>query len=246
MRTLVIDIETRPNLAYVWGLWDQNVGLSQLVEAGSVVCFAAKWVGERRVMFWSDHHDGHDVMVKAAHDLLSEADAVVHYNGRAFDIKHLHREMLLAGLAPPAAHKDIDLLTVVRSRFKFASNKLDHVASELGLGSKLQHSGFDLWVRCMAGDDRAWAQMKRYNMQDVRLTEALYERVRPWVKNHPNMALYADDGPDRSCPSCGSGDLMSRGYMMTAVARYRRLQCKACGAWSQVRTSDKTAALKSA
>ena len=30
-RILIIDIETSPNLAYVWGLFDQTVSLSQLL-----------------------------------------------------------------------------------------------------------------------------------------------------------------------------------------------------------------------
>ena len=43
---LTLDIETRPNLAHVWGLWQQNVGLSQIVERGHVMCWVAKWYGE--------------------------------------------------------------------------------------------------------------------------------------------------------------------------------------------------------
>ena len=179
MKILVLDIETRPNMAYVWGLWDQNVGLNQTIETGTVISFAAKWYGKKKVHFYSDYHDGHETMVQAAWDMINEADAVVHFNGKAFDIKHLNREFILAGLTPPSPHKDIDLLSVVKQRFKFASNKLQHVSSELGIGSKIQHDGFDLWVRCIANDDKAWNLMRRYNKQDVVLTEQVYDRLRP-------------------------------------------------------------------
>jgi len=76
LRLLTLDIETSPNLAHVWGLFKQNIGLNQLMESGQVISFAAKWHGDKKVLFYSDHHNGHDVMVQAAHDLLSEADAV--------------------------------------------------------------------------------------------------------------------------------------------------------------------------
>lgn len=235
-KILVLDIETRPNLAYVWGLWDQNVGLNQLVQAGSVICFAAKWVGKQKVHFASDFHDGHDKMVAKAHELIDEADAIVHYNGRAFDLKHLRREFLMAGLGPPSPHVDVDLLSVVRSKFKFASNKLAHVSVELGLEGKAETGGFDLWLGCLAGDKKAWATMRRYNVQDVHLTEKLYHRLLPWIDGHPHWGLYGPRFQDEDrCQRCGSPELQRRGSYMTKVGRYPRLHCKQCGGWSRAR-----------
>jgi hypothetical protein len=240
MKKLTIDIETSPNLAYVWGLWDQNVGLNQIESVGSVICFAAKWHGSKKVVYYSDHHDGHDVMVKEAWELMSEADALIHYNGKAFDVKHLQREFLLAGLGPAAPHIDIDLLAVARRQFKFPSNKLQHVSDALGLGGKLQHTGFDLWRDCMMGDDKAWAMMKKYNIQDVRLTEKLYDRLLPWIPNHPNEALFMQD-PD-ACPQCGGkGTLISNGVRANRTMTYRRFFCTSCGAWPRERMGSKQA-----
>ena len=226
MKILILDIETRPNLAYVWGLWDQIVGLNQIVDVGSVISFAAKWYEQKNVMFHSDFHDGHEEMVKRAWELIDEADAVVHFNGKAFDMKHLQREFLLNGLPPASPHKDIDLLTTVRSRFKFPSNKLDHVAGQLGVGNKVEHEGFDLWVRCMAGEKKAWDKMKRYNVQDVRLTEKVYVILRPWITSHPNRAVY--DGRIYTCPTCGSNNYQKRGKRHTNAHSYQQFQCNDC------------------
>jgi hypothetical protein len=240
MRLLTLDIETSPNLAYVWGLWDQNVGLNQIAELGSVICFAAKWYGEKKVHYHSDHHDGHAAMVQAAWDLIDQADAVIHYNGKAFDITHLNREFVLAGLAPPSAHKDIDLLTVARGRFKFASNKLEHVASTLGIGHKLHHSGFSLWIGCMKDDPKSWATMRKYNILDVLLTEQVYERLRPWVRNHPNVTLY-EEGVS-GCPTCGEKEkLTKRGLEYTRVSVFQRWQCQACRSYSRTTHREKAA-----
>lgn len=227
MKILTVDIETAPHLGYVWSLWKQNVNLAQLAEVGTVICWAARWHGDKRVLFASDHHDGHDEMLRRIWALYDEADAVVTYNGRSFDNKHLRREWVLAGLTPPASHKDIDLLTVVRKQFKFASSKLDHVVQQLGIGTKVKHPGFELWLKCLAGDPKAWALMKAYNVGDVKLTEALYDRLLPWIESHPNRALY-DDDVKGGCPRCGSADYIARGYRMTVVAKYRQYQCKQC------------------
>jgi hypothetical protein len=232
VRALVLDIETSPNLAHVWGLWQQNVGLSQLLETGQVISFAAKWLDSRKIEYRSDFHDGHDVMVARAHELFDEADAIIHYNGDRFDVPHLNREFLLAGLNPPSPHKNIDLFKTVKARFRFPSNKLQHVATELGLGGKVAHTGHDLWVRCMAGDPKAWALFKRYNVQDVALTEALYYRLLPWTVGHPHRGLIDGAGAE-SCGKCGGTHLTRRGFDHTATGRYQRLQCQDCGAWSR-------------
>lgn len=232
MRALVIDIETSPNLAHVWSLWNQNVSLSQLQEVGQVISFAAKWLDSKKVEYRSDFHDGHDVMIRRAHELFDEADAIIHYNGTRFDVPHLQREFLLAGLNPPSPHKNIDLLRTVRAQFRFASNKLDHVSAQLGLGGKVAHTGHDLWVRCMAGDAKAWALFKRYNIQDIALTEALYYRLLPWIVGHPHRGLI-DGIAAQSCGKCGGTHLQKRGFEFTATGRFQRLQCQGCGAWSR-------------
>ena len=235
-RILIADLETSPNVADVWGLWNQNVGLNQLRESTRVICFAAKWRGERKIEFWSDHHDGHDVMIRRAHELFDEADAVVTYNGTKFDVPHMKREFLLAGLNPPSPTLNIDLLRVVKSQFRFPSNKLQYVTTQLGMAGKVQHSGHDLWVRCMAGDEKAWAEMRRYNRVDVVQTEELYERLRGWIPQalHPHPGLYGAEGASGDvCGRCGSDQLQRRGYATTSVSRFQRFQCQACGGWSR-------------
>ncbi len=231
-RILTIDIENRPNLAYIWGLFDQNIGLTQLVESAETISFAAKWHGQKKVMFYSTYHHGKDVMLQAAHDLLSEADIVVGYNSKGFDMKHLNREFILAGMEPPAPYAQVDLLLVARSQFKFTSNKLDYVAQALGLGGKTHHSGFQLWVDCMAGDKAAWALMRTYNKQDVVITEKLYDKLLPWIHPHPNVTLYGDVLVD-GCPNCGSEDLRREGTAKTSLGIYQRYQCRGCGRWTR-------------
>jgi DNA polymerase elongation subunit (family B) len=230
-RILTIDIETSPNLAHVWSLWNVNVGLSQLRESGDVMCFAAKWHGSNKIMYYSTYHHGREAMLQAAHDLLSEADIVVHYNGVRFDIPHLNRAFVEAGMTPPAPYAQVDLFRVVKRNFRFPSNKLDYVVQALALGAKDQHQGHQLWVDCIAGKRSAWDTMRAYNKQDVHITEKLYDKLLPWISPHPAVGLYSFES--HSCPACGSAEVKPRGRAYTSVSVFQRYRCDDCGRWSR-------------
>lgn len=236
-RILTIDIETSPHLAYTWGLFNQNIGLSQLVTPSRMLSFAAKWYGERKVEFHSEFNfetgelDNHAGMVQACHDLLDRADIVVHFNGKSFDVPHIEREFMLAELPPPSPFKQIDLYHAAK-RARWASNKLQHVSTELGLEGKVQHEGFGLWLKVLAGDPAGWRKFRTYNRGDVVQTEKLYDRIRPWIRSHPHLGLYGDLEVD-CCGKCEGEDLERRGLAYTPLGVYQQYRCKACGAWSR-------------
>jgi DNA polymerase elongation subunit (family B) len=234
-RILALDIETAPHTAHVWGLFKQNVGLNQIMETGRVLCVAWKWLGDKGKVEYVSELEGRGIMLDKVHELLNQADIVVSYNGKKFDIPTLNKEFLEGGYAPPSPYKQVDLYSVARGRFRFASNKMDHLARQLGLKTKLRHSGHDLWVRCMAGDRKAWLKMERYNKRDVLILDKLYYRMLPWITNHPNVTLYTNAGARRVCPSCGSHKLQSRGLAVTKALTYTRYQCVSCGSWSRER-----------
>ena len=229
MKILLIDIETAPNLVHVWGLWQQNVGLPQIIASGYVMCWAAKWLGEEKVFFDSLHTSTSEDMLLKIRALLSEADAVIHYNGTKFDIPTLNKEFLLHGMSPPAPYKQIDLLRVARSQFRFPSNKLDYVAQALHVGSKTKHAGHELWIRCLNNEDAAWKEMEEYNRNDVILLENVYIKLIPWIKHHPNQGLYQEKTD--VCPVCASEHIQKRGLAYTSACTYQRYRCSDCGSW---------------
>jgi len=228
MKILLLDIETAPNIAHVWGLWQQNVSINQIVASGYIMCWAAKWYGDEKLHFDSVHHSKPKKMLTKIYDMLEEADAVIHYNGTKFDIPTLNKEFLLYGMTPPAPYKQIDLLRTARSQFRFPSNKLDYIAQTLGLGKKVKHIGHDLWVQCMAGNKESWEMMQEYNKQDVVLLEKVYEKLKPWIRNHPNHGVY-EGGV--CCTNCGSTKYQRRGWAFTNANKYQRYQCRECGSW---------------
>lgn len=235
-RILLLDIETAPNTAHVWGLWNQNIGLNQLLNSGYVMSWAAKWLGSKEILFMSIHQVTHQKMLRAIHSLLEEADVVVHFNGKKFDIPTLYKEFVILGLTPPSGFIQLDLYRVVKNKFRFVSSKLDYVSKALGLGGKVTHRGHELWIRCMAKDDKAWRIMERYNKNDVKLLELLYKRLKGYIKPF-NMSVYNNT---ECCPSCGSLLKRPNGIHYTYSSKYVRYKCKRCGHLFRSRKSINT------
>ena len=235
-RILVLDIETAPGTAYIWGLRDQNIGLNQVIEHPRVLCFAAQWLGDKRMMFHSER-EGREQMIAAAWDLLDEADVVVTYNGPRFDIPHLQREMVELGYSPPSPWIDVDLLAEVRRNFRFLSNKLGAVLERLGLDAKDDPGGFATWKGVMEGDDKAWRRMEKYNRIDVAVTASLYLWLADGWLRLPHAGLFSGDM--RSCYACGSRSLTPDGIVRTKANAYLRLACE-CGAYNRLMVDGTT------
>lgn len=236
LKILHLDVETAPNTAHVWGLFNQNVSIKQVIDSSYVLCWSAKWHNKKEIYFDSIRDSNACDMMKKMWHLLDEADAITSYNGRKFDVPTIQKEFALLGFSPPSPYHHIDLFSVVRKEFRFPSKKLDYVAQALGLGSKVKHEGHELWIGCMEGDPSCWKKMERYNKMDVKLLEKLYKKLLPWIKTHPNHALYMDT--DRPvCTNCGSNRVQSRGVTHTKTQTYRRFMCADCGTWLRSRNN---------
>ena len=242
MRILAFDLETSPMLSWHWGRFQQNIRPEQTVQESRVLCFGARWVGSNKFIFRAEYEDGREAMLQEIHELLSEADAVMSWNGRRFDSKKIRTEFLRERMTPPPQYHELDLMVAVKRQFAFSSNKLDSVAKELGVGEKVKHEGFGLWLRVMEGDPVARRQFRTYQKRDVDLLVDLYQVLLPWVPNHPNIALI--DDRDVACTRCGGTDLQRRGWAHTSASRYRRYQCTRCGTWVKSARREATTELR--
>lgn len=233
-RVLYFDIETSPILAYTFSLWKPVIGLEQIVEEPRVLCWSAKWHHDRRIMFDSEYHSDRDTMLKGMRDLLDQADVVVGYNSKSFDVPWMTTEFLTAGIEPPSPFQQIDLYRTNKRFLRMASGKLDYLAWRVLEERKVTHSGFRLWKDCIGPDgpakDKAWKEMKRYALKDTALLQPLYEALRPYTEGY-NMALL--QGKNFGCTRCGSTNLQSRGTYKTTTSSFQRYYCSDCGGWSR-------------
>lgn len=229
IKVLHLDIERTPALGAIWDIWGINVGIDQIIKDSEVLCWAASWEGKDKVEFSSSWQHGRLEMLKKVHALLSEADAVVTYNGDKFDIKVLQMEFAKFGLGQPSPYKSIDLLKTVKRRFKMTSYKLDYVLRYFALGQKLPNPGMVLWLDCMNGKAAARKLMKQYNIQDVTEMKKLFAFLKGWgIVGMPNLSAYTRE---ECCPECGSKHYQKRGTRVVNVYRYPRYHCQDCGNW---------------
>jgi hypothetical protein len=169
-------------------------------------------------------------LVLELHRLISQSSVAIGHNVDRFDDRRANTDFIKHNLPPPPPHKTIDTLKVAKKYFDFNSNKLDSLGEFLGVGRKVKHSGFEMWERCLEGDQDAWDSMKRYNAQDVALLERVYLKLRPWMQGHPD--LNAPDG-HIGCPACRGTSLQRRGWSIASHGRSPRFQCRDCGKWSK-------------
>ncbi len=242
LKTLILDIETKPILAYVWGLKDQFINLDAIKEDWSVMAWAAKWLGKDGVIYRDMRGRRNplkdDFILKPLWRLLDEADVVITQNGASFDGPKLNARFIQHGMKPPSPYRHLDTYRIVKFAAAFTSNKLEYLTDKLCTKYKKQKHrqfpGMSLWIECMKGNIKAWKAMQEYNIYDVLSTEELYTKIRAWVpKTSPVITTVTTN-----CGRCGENALMANGIRVAQGKQVQRLRCYNCGANSTVKVKE--------
>ena len=232
-KVLFIDIETAPLEVYSWGIWNQNIGLPQIINESSILSIAWKWLGSGSINCVTASPNDPRRDIKLAHiaaSLIEESDIAVGHNIDKFDLPMLKGRIIVNGISPPSSPRTIDTLKIARKHFRFTSNKLEHLAHILKLPTKKlttrQFDGFTLWKECLAGNKAAFKELIKYNKQDVEVLEQCYNKLIKWAPNINFDAYYKT--LDNVC-TCGSTEWHNNGYAYTAKGKFKRYKCKKCG-----------------
>lgn len=233
-KILVFDVESAPMKAFVWKRFKENISLDQTISESYMLCWSAKWLFDAKVM--GDALTPEEAIkeddrriVDSLYKLIDEADIIVAYNGKSFDIPYMNQRFLIYGYKPYTPVNVVDPYETAKTVFRFSSNKMDNIATQLGLQNKIK-TDFDLWKGCVNGDERCLDDMLKYNKQDVIVLEEIYLRILPWIKNHPNLSNYM--GNKQSCVKCGSErlTLIKDKHFYTPSGVYELYRCNDCGA----------------
>ena len=241
-KILLLDIETGPMKAYVWRPDPKWIPPAMIEEPTTVLSWSAKWLFDPTIISAvvtpeeAIARKDESILGKIWH-LLDSADIVIAHNGKQFDTKILNTRFALAGFIPPMPYRIIDTLRMVKTTFSLPSYALDYVNKLFHLTPKQSNEGFNLWRRCLRGDETALKEMREYNEVDVIALEDIYLELRPWIRSHPNLALYINTDKE-ICTNCGSDCLDWRGNYYTPAGRYKAFRCQECGAIGRSRYSD--------
>jgi DNA polymerase elongation subunit (family B) len=245
MKILTLDIETSPHLSWHFRRFKENIPKRNTEIESRMLCWAAKWYGQKTVHFAANfpkelhefNEAGHVKMLTRLWKLLDEADVVVGFNSKKFDVRRIQFEFVKYGLEQPSPFDQVDLYLEHKKNFATSSNRLEDVLEELGLERKLDNEGMPLWINTMHGVAEARKNMKLYNKQDVVATEDLYTHIRGWIASHPNWGLFVNDD-EPICPNCGSEHMNRHKIRRTRVRRYVQYQCQDCGHYARGRKSE--------
>lgn len=237
------DLECMPSVSVSFGRWKQNIGVDNVLEEGAWLISAVvsiNGVVTSLCLTPQEALDRDDSRIVAnLYEIFEGVDIAVAQNGDRFDWPLFKTRCIKNGFNPPKTVKHIDTLKIAK-QLKFNSNRLDSLGKELGLGRKIQHSGIDLWIRCMRGEQDALDQMLEYNEQDVVLLQQVYYKLRAFDSKHPNVSHFYSDDKTR-CPVCGSEDLVLTGNSVyTPVSEFAEVACGSCGHRSRKRQAINT------
>lgn len=234
-KILVMDLETSNIIAKVWGLFNQNIGLNQVVEHSSIFSYAAKFIGEDKIYyndtFKKKNKRDDKELVKELINLLNQTDFVLTHNGVRFDLPRIRARAAINRLTPPKKTQDIDTLQIAK-KMGFDSKKLEHLTHMLCTKHKKlvkkQFPGQELWNEFEAGNEDAQKEMKEYNILDILSLEELYvDHLAPYDELTPNFSSF-NDSPLFTC-NCGNDTFRPVGYHITKKSKFEKFQCTKCG-----------------
>lgn len=235
IKILLFDIETMPNLVRTWRKWEQNVIWYE--RHGYLWSISWKWLGEKKIyhknitdfpLYKKDKFNDKE-LAKFIWNLVNEADIVIAHNGNAFDTKQITGRFVHHRLPPPMPYQQVDTKVLYKKYLAEDSNSLKDIADKHDLPRKLETGGESLWRQCEQGNKKAIRKMAEYNNGDIVTLEAAYLLIRPYVTNHPNLAVLM--GHTTACPNCGSTEMIKHKDRPTKTGMRRQYQCKKCASY---------------
>ena len=253
-KILFWDLESSLMEGYFFGIWQQNIPLTRVKKQSHLL--TASWAlndgvvqGVRLTPEQVRVSDDLDVVVKIV-QAINEADLIVTFNGKKFDVKLLNTRALFWGLPPIKPVKHIDLMEQSKRLFKFPSNSMQNISMYLGEDGKIATSGTRLWERCAEWENyqtcsNALEEMLTYNGQDIEVTRDLYYCFQGWMKNIPNLGTITNEVSGNHtvrCSHCGSDNVSHRNdKTYTAVSSFDLYRCgeENCRGVSRITKSGK-------
>lgn len=249
-RIILFDLETLPNLKEALKVWPQLSdfpGRTLKATISTIICAGWKVYGEDKTHCinawdfsrWKNNINDDFSVCKAISDVLMDADAVVTHNGIRFDWKFLQTRLLYNGLDPLPPINHIDTKSLASRYLYNFNNRLGYIGDTYIGERKLEHEGWDLWVKVHQKDPKAMKTMADYCKQDVDLLEKVFVLLKRFSKHIPNHNNYFQGHEKPLCPACGSTRLHNKGYRHTQTKVYRRYKCLDCKKWSRTDAKDK-------
>lgn len=232
------DVETSASIVYSFSRFKAFIKPDQVIQEPYMLTWAGKYVGNPNIISYklpdfeeqfAKDYTCDKLLIESLWKILDDCDVFVAHNAK-FDVGWFNQRCLYWGMQPPSPYKVIDTLRELKQICALPSNSLAASANYFELPNrKLDNAGWSLWQGCMNGNKESFVNMETYNIGDITTLEDLYLKLRPFMKNHPNVSLYQDT-EDESCIACGSNKLVKieGKSSYTQLSEFEVMRCE-CG-----------------
>ena len=231
IKRLFFDIETSPMVVYSWRIgYNLSITPDNIINEWKIICISYKWEHENEVKHftWDENQDEKQMLIDFI-NIANQADELVAHNGDRFDIKKIRTRCVFHRIPMFPKYRTLDTLTKSKSAFNFSSNKLDYIAKFLGVGAKLQHEGFPMWVKCLQNDKQALKDMVKYCDMDIVVLEDVFLTLQSYIKPNTHAGVVVG-GTKRDCPICASSNVSLLKNDVTEKGTISRvMECQSCG-----------------
>jgi DNA polymerase elongation subunit (family B) len=230
-KRLYFDIEVSANIVMSWNV-GQKISLSydSVIKERAIICICYKWEDEKQVysLNW-DKNQCDKKLLQEFIKVANQADELVGHNGDKFDLPWIRTRCLYHRIELFPKYTTIDTLKLSRRQFRFNSNRLDYIASFLGIGKKIK-TDFNLWKDIVLHKcEKSMAKMIDYCKQDVKLLEQVHKELRLHDSPKTHYGVL-QTGDKRSCPECASSNVKISQRSVTAAGTHRiQYKCNDCG-----------------
>jgi len=135
-----------------------------------IITLAAKTAGDDRQL------------VREARDLLEGYKLWASFYGKMFDIPFLNTRLVHHGLRPLDRRHHIDLYWIVRGTMQTSRRSQAHLLEFLDSPMKKLTLSPDVWNLVLRNPQKGFAILKKRCESDVEGLEALYDRVKPLIR----------------------------------------------------------------
>jgi DNA polymerase elongation subunit (family B) len=229
-RRLFFDIETSYCVGWFWRPGSKIfIPSSNILRHAAIICICYKWEDEKEVysLRWDAKQNDKKALEKFV-KVANQADELVGHNSDKFDLAWIRTRCAFHRLDMFPTYATIDTLKVSRSKFRFPDNKLNTIATYLGIGKKIKTTD-GLWGRVVEEKcEKSMQEMIKYCKGDVTLLERVFNHLKGHMepKTHYGVIFGGDRG---SCPECGSDDLkIIKRRVSAAGLKKIQYQCKTC------------------
>lgn len=237
-----LDLEVAPTISLTFPRWKANITPAAVIQEPYLLTMAWEFNGvggglsidqtDTYKMRENTHYvdpESDKVLVEKLWQLLDDADFVIaHY--AVFDTGWCNNRFAYYGMKPPSPYTVICTKKILSRYFSMPSNSLDASTSYFKLERKLDTEGMRLWNRCVHGDVSGFRDMLTYNEGDITALVDLYNKIKPFAKDHPTLSLYYSDDK-MHCNVCGSTHIkvLKNKYVYTAASKFQAYECDDCG-----------------